>query len=33
MMGFKIEDCVLDVKKITVQEITPSNAADGEMFK
>ena len=32
MMGFKIEDCVLDVKKVTPAEIQ-SSAADGEMFK
>jgi len=33
MMGFKIQECVLDVKKITMQDAQPQNAADGEMFK
>lgn len=32
MMGFKIEDCVLDVKRVAPSEVQ-TNAADGEMFK
>ena len=32
MMGFRIQDCVLDVKKITIQDAQPQSV-DGEMFK
>ena len=32
-MGLKINDCILDVKKISASEIHPTSAADGEVFK
>lgn len=33
MMGFQVEDCVLDVRKMATLEGPSSGNADGEMFK
>lgn len=33
MMGFTIEGCVLDVRKIAPQDGIGSGTADGEMFR